>query len=453
MPHSMRYWILTIMLGSRKLGVVVKSRLLACLFLTLNLITIQGFCTESLSVDILGEELTVERYPANGDQLVLFISTGMGEQERISSIAEGVAKRGIEFWQVNLVDNLFLPRARSTYREMDGSFTAGLISQAYEITGKRVTVMVRAYASVPVLRGVRLWQQQQASVQADAQEYSSQDTYLNGVILISPELYIKIPELGLDPVFASIASATNVPIMVFQSGSNGNRWQLGKVITELQKGGAEVYSKVFPGVTGIVYSEDDAPETMALISDFPREIERANKLLGLANTPITVAELKQKKTVAESKLDSTLRPFRGNPSPLPLQLSNAHGDKLSYTDYTGKVTLVNFWATWCRPCVEEIPSLNRLRKQMQGKPFRLISVDYAEDRETIEAFMKEVNVDFPVLLDTDGKVSAEWNVVVFPSTFVIAPDGKIVYGVKGGIHWDTEEVIKQIDNLLDETSG
>ena len=90
---------------------------------------------------------------------------------------------------------------------------------------------------------------------------------------------------------------------------------------------------------------------------------------------------------------------------------------------------------------------------MQGKPFQLISVDYAEDRETIEAFMKEVNVDFPVLLDTDGKVSAEWNVVVFPSTFVIAPDGKIVDGVKGGIHWDTEEVIKQIDNLLDETSG
>jgi peroxiredoxin len=67
--------------------------------------------------------------------------------------------------------------------------------------------------------------------------------------------------------------------------------------------------------------------------------------------------------------------------------------------------------------------------------------------------MKEVNVDFPVLLDTDGKVSAEWNVVVFPSTFVIGPDGKIVYGVKGGIHWDTEEVIEQIDNLLDETSG
>jgi peroxiredoxin len=435
-----------------KVGVVMKSRLPACLLLVINLVTFQGFCSESLSLEVLGEELTVERYPANGDQLVLFISTGMGEQQRISSIAAGVAERGIEFWQIDLVDNLFLPRARSTYRQMDGSIIASLITQAHAISGKHVTVMVRAYASVPVLRGVRLWQQQQAAAQAGS-KHNSQDIYLNGVVLISPELYIKIPDLGLDPVFASIVSATNVPIMVFQSGRNGNRWQLGKVITELQKGGAQVYSKVFPGVTGIVYSEDNAAETMALISDFPREIERAIQLLVRTITPIAVAELKEKKTVADSIFDTTLRPFQGNRSPLALELTNAKGKKISFADYKGKVTLVNFWATWCRPCVEEIPSLNRLRKRMQGKPFQLISVDYAEDRDTIEAFMQDVNVDFPVLLDTDGTVSAKWGVVVFPSTFVIDPDGKIVYGVKGGIHWDTEEVIKLLDNLLDETTG
>ena len=90
---------------------------------------------------------------------------------------------------------------------------------------------------------------------------------------------------------------------------------------------------------------------------------------------------------------------------------------------------------------------------MQGKPFQLISVDYAEAQETIRVFMEEVDVDFPVLLDTDGNVSAQWNVVVFPSTFVINPEGKIVYGVKGGIHWDTEEVIKLLDNLRDQNSG
>ena len=430
----------------------VKYYSSSLLVLILSLISLNGFCSDSLTIEVLGEEITADRYPAQGSQMVLFISTGMGVQERKTAIASGSAERGIEFWQIDLVDNLFLPRERSTYREMDGSIIAGLIAQAHALTGKRVTVMVRAYASIPVLRGIRLWQQQQEAMRTSSVSEESQLAYLNGVILLSPELYIEIPDLGLEPVFAPVASATNVPVMLFQSGSNGNRWQMEKVITELQKGGAQVYSKLFPGVTGIVYSEDNAPETIALINALPLEIERAIRLLAVSGTPLTAPPLNEKQVVAENKLDSTLRPFKGNPVPLPLNLSTARGERVNYNDYTGKVTLVNFWATWCRPCIEEIPSLNRLRKKMTGKNFQLISVDYAEERETIQKFMQEVNVDFPVLLDSDGKVSAKWNVVVFPSTFVISSDGKIVYGVKGGIHWDSEEVEMLINKLLNETS-
>ncbi len=85
---------------------------------------------------------------------------------------------------------------------------------------------------------------------------------------------------------------------------------------------------------------------------------------------------------------------------------------------------------------------------MEGRPFELISVDYAEEKSDVLKFMQEVDVNFPVLLDHDGKVSAQWNVLVFPSTFVIAPDGRIAYGVKGGIHWDDPEVVKQLKLLM-----
>ena len=132
----------------------------------------------------------------------------------------------------------------------------------------------------------------------------------------------------------------------------------------------------------------------------------------------------------------------------PLNLITAAGERVNYSDYTGKLTVVNFWASWCGPCVEEIPSLNRLREKMKDSPFELISVDYAESKETISAFMKEVDVNFPVLLDTDGKVSALWNVVVFPSTFVIGPDGKIAYGLQGGAHWDTPEMLAKLRPLI-----
>jgi peroxiredoxin len=108
---------------------------------------------------------------------------------------------------------------------------------------------------------------------------------------------------------------------------------------------------------------------------------------------------------------------------------------------------VNFWASWCPPCVAEIPSLNRLREQMQELPFELISINYAESPEKIRAFLQRVSVQFPVLVDPNGKVSQQWKVIGFPSTFVIGKDGKIKYGVNAAIHWDTPEVVNTLKAL------
>ncbi len=440
-----------------KAGLLMKHRFSMCLLLLLSLVTLTIDAKEVLSIEILGEEFSVDRHPASGNQLILFISTGYEMPERINSIAAGVAALGIEFWHVDLLENLFLPKAASTFRNMDGRYVAGLITQAHALSGKQVTVMTRAYASIPTLRGIRKWQQQQAAGQNKLSQIQtnsggSASIYLNGVILLSPELFIKIPELGLEPLFAPVASATNIPVVLFQSGSRGNRWQLHKVIDKLQQGGAQVYSKLFPGVTGIFYAGDTAAETINLLTKLPDEIIRANQLLVNTHTPIEVQPVEAISSAPGGNLDTSLRPFKGNPVPSPLSLFTVQGEKVNHTDYTGKVTLVNFWASWCGPCVEEIPSLNRLLEKMKGKPFELISIDYAEQRDNIREFMKAVDVDFPVLLDTDGKVSALWNVVVFPSTFVIAPDGTIVYGVKGGIHWDTPEIMQKITDLMDDRS-
>ncbi|MCK5360126.1 MAG: TlpA family protein disulfide reductase [Gammaproteobacteria bacterium] len=421
-----------------------------CLSLLFCLLTIQAYGKEQLSVEILDEELTVDRYASKGDQLVLFISTGFGLPERIDDMAVEVAKLGVEFWHIDLVENLFLPKATSTFRALDGRYVAGLITKAHEITGKHVAVMTRAYATIPVLRGVRLWQGQQNSTQFGSQEAKTKDVYLNGVILISPEMYNRIPDLGLDPVFVPVASASNIPIMFLQSGSRGNRWQMSRAVTELQKGGATVFTKIFSGVTGIFYEADNTPETISLLNKLPREIVRANQLLLNMPTPLELAPLIAVPVDKASALDTSLRPFRGEPVPPPLNLFTAAGERVNYSDYSGKLTVVNFWASWCGPCVEEIPSLNRLREKMKDSPFELISVDYAESRESISAFMKEVDVDFPVLLDSDGKVSAQWNVVVFPSTFVIGPDGNIIYGVQGGIHWDAPEILDKLKALIDK---
>ena len=84
---------------------------------------------------------------------------------------------------------------------------------------------------------------------------------------------------------------------------------------------------------------------------------------------------------------------------------------------------------------------------MQGQPFELITINYAESAKTIHEFMQKVSVQFPVLLDPKGMTAQRWNVIGFPSTFVIGPDGHIRYGVNAAIHWDSEEVVNTLKAL------
>ena len=77
-----------------------------------------------------------------------------------------------------------------------------------------------------------------------------------------------------------------------------------------------------------------------------------------------------------------------------------------------------------------------------------ITINYAEDNKTILDFMKKINVEFPVLMDQDGNFAKKWNVITYPSTFVIDKNGKIIYGVNAAIEWDDPEFIEKIKSLL-----
>lgn len=398
---------------------------------------------EELEVAVFDQALTITRFPAEGKELIIWVAPGFDSDTRALAMAEQLAQRGIEVWRVDLAESLFLPKSTSTLRNLTGRYVAGLVEQAHVRTGKHITLLARSYAAIPVLRGARLWQVAQAA-KAPARPY------LNGAVLFSPELYATVPALGLAPVYVPEMSASNIPIMIYQAGKRSNRWQFGHVLESLQQGGAAVYLKVLPGVTGVFYEGDKseaAAETFAWLAD---ELPRIVNVLRQTPMPLTVPALPEPVQVQQHGLDSSLKPYAGKPQPPLLDLPDVNGQRVTRKDYRGKVTVVNFWATWCPPCVEEIPSLNRLRQAMHGKAFELVSIDYAEDKQQIEKFLQQVNVDFPVLLDSDGKVAASWGALVFPSTFVIGPDGMIRYGVNGGILWDSPDVVNTLNNLLAE---
>ncbi len=399
---------------------------------------------EEFAVEVHDTELSLLRFNAEGEHLIIWVSPGFGDHQRSYAVAQAISKRGIEVWHIDLAESLFLTKSTNTLRALDGSYVAGLISVAHELTGKSITLMTRSYAALPVLRGARLWQIQAAKADND------QSDYLSGAILFSPELYSEIPPLGLDPVYDPIASSTNIPIMLYQSGKRGNRWQLDKTLEQLQAGGAAVYLKILPGVTGVFYLKDSAVETSAVLQQLPEEVDRVVHMLERIPTPKTANKLVAEGEPASSSLDITLKPFISDIVPLEINLKTVSGDSFKREDFTGKVTLVNFWASWCGPCVEEIPALNRLRAYMKDRPFELISINYAEKPEQIREFLDMVKVDFPVLLDEDGSYSAKWNVLVYPATFVIATDGNIVYGVNGAIEWDDEEITGKLEALMNK---
>jgi peroxiredoxin len=135
-------------------------------------------------------------------------------------------------------------------------------------------------------------------------------------------------------------------------------------------------------------------------------------------------------------------------TPPPLVLKDMNGKSHSLAAYKGKVVLVNFWATWCPPCREEMPSMQRLKEKMAGRPFVMLGVDSGESPADLEGFLEKVKVDFTILFDADSAVTRRWKVFALPSSFLIDKQGKVRYVLAGPTEWDGKEAVDLIESLL-----
>lgn len=138
-------------------------------------------------------------------------------------------------------------------------------------------------------------------------------------------------------------------------------------------------------------------------------------------------------------------------TPPPLDLADLGGRRHDLAAYRGRVVLVNFWATWCAPCLAEMPSLQLLQTRLEDAPFTVLAVNYGESAEKVAKYVETMAFDLPVLLDAFHRVRYEWKVRSLPTSYLIDASGRRRYLLRGECDWASPEAVAQVRALLPRT--
>lgn len=125
-------------------------------------------------------------------------------------------------------------------------------------------------------------------------------------------------------------------------------------------------------------------------------------------------------------------------------LKDENGKSHTLSDYRGKVVVINFWATWCPPCLKEMPSMERAHKNWSREGIEILAINVGEDEDSIFAFTGEHDISFTVLLDEDSSVLGLFPSIGLPTTYVIDPKGYVIYRAVGDREWDDPKITEKL---------
>ena len=124
------------------------------------------------------------------------------------------------------------------------------------------------------------------------------------------------------------------------------------------------------------------------------------------------------------------------------------GQTVTLTDFRGKIVILNFWATWCPPCVDEVPSLNRLALRYADKGLAVLGVSVDEDPDAYRSFLAKHQIVFQTVRNSSRAVSERYGTFKLPESYIISRDGRLLNKVIGGTDWTDKEMISYFDGLL-----
>ena len=153
------------------------------------------------------------------------------------------------------------------------------------------------------------------------------------------------------------------------------------------------------------------------------------------------------------KVIPILQPMK-DAAPTPdFSLLDPGGKKLSLKDFRGKTIFLNFWATWCEPCREEMPAIEKLYQEYKSKNFTVLAINVKDRKQEALAFVKELKLTYPIAFDPNAEVASLYGAWGLPTTYLIGPNGEGLARGWGPAEWYGPAARKLINDLLEEKNG
>ncbi|BAS68190.1 TlpA disulfide reductase family protein [Bathymodiolus septemdierum thioautotrophic gill symbiont] len=399
------------------------------------------FAGQDLDIELTsGNTISVDAYPSDGNTLLVYLPTGRGFGKGYQTTAKELTTKGYDVWALDLHDSYMIPKYKSSINRFNIDDLVNIIAIAKEKSFKSIYFLTTGRGAQLALKIAYQWQLKHPN-----------STLLKGHIFHSPHLIDGKPGLGSTAKYINIAKFSNLPIYILLP-QFGTKFMRSKEIgTQLKNGGSAVFMH---RLTGVGYgfhmkkSRDLSKFGIKAKNHLASTYHQAIQLMKTIQVPKIMHTNADINAITKTTfVEPVLQVYRGKQG-MSLNLKTLDGEVASLGHYKGQVLLINFWASWCNPCIKEIPSLMRLQQKFNEKDFKIITINVGEPRDKIVKFIKKLKLTLPILLDENGKAVKEWGVYAYPSNFLIDREGVIRYGFRGALEWDDQSVINTIKTLL-----
>ena len=388
--------------------------------------------------------MQVLQFPSDRENLLIWLPSRYGVRPGNMRFAQSVQQEGIDYWLIDLHASYMALTGRKAYAQFDPQHVKELIDHAVSRGWRNIYIGGESRGAALAMRAARQWQLKNPG-----------KAVLKGLLLFHPHLIDGHTRIGEQAVYHPIARATNLPVYVIQPQYNTKYLHSQDLIAQLETGGAPVFFHPLLGVRGGFHVRSGDPRSQRDAEErelIGQRIKTAITLLTRLPAPLQAAAAGETEPPTRPEAERSVDLLPTNLEEVsPIRLYDERNRLFDLADHRGEVVLVNFWATWCRPCVKEISSLMRLIEHLEGQPFRVVTINIGESKAHVESFFDRLNIapNFTVLFDLDGEVAKAWKVYAYPSNYLLNKHHKVRYGYRGALKWDEPRVVETIQALFE----